>query len=57
MTNVFLQNEVDKILWEITAGELGKAPAAATNPLIDSHEAVETEDLDTISKRLAQLRD
>lgn len=51
-----LKEEVDKILWEITAGELGKAPAAASNPL-DSGASMATEDIEAMTKRLAQLQE
>ncbi|EYC08511.1 hypothetical protein Y032_0065g3590 [Ancylostoma ceylanicum] len=49
------QEEVDRILWEVTAGELGKAPAAATGELGGEQEA--TEDLSAMAQRLAALRD
>lgn len=49
------QEEVDRILWEVTAGELGKAPAAVTGNLVA--EKVATEDFDAMAQRLAELRD
>ncbi|KHJ93796.1 SNF7 family protein [Oesophagostomum dentatum] len=49
------QEEVDRILWEVTAGELGKAPAAATGELGGEQEA--TPDLSSMAQRLAELRD
>ncbi|VDP40879.1 unnamed protein product [Heligmosomoides polygyrus] len=50
-----IQEEVDRILWEVTAGELGKAPAAVTGNLVA--EKVATEDFDAMAQRLAELRD
>lgn len=49
------QEEVDRILWELTAGELGKAPAAVTGELGSTE--VAAEDYDSVAQRLAQLRD
>uniref|UniRef100_A0A7I5E749 Snf7 domain containing protein n=1 Tax=Haemonchus contortus TaxID=6289 RepID=A0A7I5E749_HAECO len=51
------QEEVDRILWEVTAGELGKAPAAVTGDLGGGKVAVEAEDFDSMAQRLAELRD
>ncbi|PIO75783.1 hypothetical protein TELCIR_02168 [Teladorsagia circumcincta] len=49
------QEEVDRILWEVTAGELGKAPAAVTSDL--GGEKLATEDFESMAQRLAELRD
>nr|CAG4647438.1 EOG090X0EF4 [Megafenestra aurita]SVE92677.1 EOG090X0EF4 [Megafenestra aurita] len=55
------QQEVDKVLWEITAGQLGKAPAAVTDSL-PMPEAVgasgedEEEDLEEMQSRLQALK-
>ncbi|KAK6032969.1 SNF7 family protein [Ostertagia ostertagi] len=49
------QEEVDRILWEVTAGELGKAPAAVTSDL--GGEKLVTEDFESMAQRLAELRD
>lgn len=35
---MIFQEEVDKVLWEVTQGELGKAPAAAAHSLDDDTE-------------------
>lgn len=55
------QEEVDKVLWEITAGQLGKAPAAVTDSLPVRPEAsVEVEDdeeeLEAMQSRLQALK-
>ncbi|CAI4232692.1 unnamed protein product [Auanema sp. JU1783] len=49
--------EVDKILWEITAGELGKAPVAASHPLVDGPETEQNEEFEAMTRRLAELRE
>uniref|UniRef100_W6NIT7 Snf7 domain containing protein n=1 Tax=Haemonchus contortus TaxID=6289 RepID=W6NIT7_HAECO len=51
------QEEVDRILWEVTAGELGKAPAAVTGDLGGGKVAAEAEDFESMAQRLAELRD
>nr|CAG4635095.1 EOG090X0EF4 [Alona affinis] len=55
------QEEVDKVLWEITAGQLGKAPAAVTDSLPvrpQASAAVEDdeEDLEEMQSRLQALK-
>ncbi|TKR86476.1 hypothetical protein L596_011064 [Steinernema carpocapsae] len=53
------QHEVDKVLYEITAGELGKAPAAIVDTIADDHEReaeVAEVDFDDMKDRLEQLR-
>nr|CAG4648278.1 EOG090X0EF4 [Moina brachiata]SVE93285.1 EOG090X0EF4 [Moina brachiata] len=54
------QGEVDKVLWELTAGQLGKAPAAVTDTL-PVHEptpaaAEEEDDLEEMQSRLQALK-
>ncbi|CAD6190120.1 unnamed protein product [Caenorhabditis auriculariae] len=51
------EEEVERILWEVTAGELGKAPQAVSDKLGDTSARVEEPDLDAMTQRLAQLRD
>uniref|UniRef100_A0AAY3ZVE9 Charged multivesicular body protein 3 n=1 Tax=Denticeps clupeoides TaxID=299321 RepID=A0AAY3ZVE9_9TELE len=56
--------EVDRILFEITAGALGKAPSKVTEPLPDpepvgataASESEEEEDIEEMQTRLAALR-
>lgn len=56
------QGEVDKVLWELTDGKLGEAPAVpAANPASEpaaskAEESEEEEDLDEMQKRLEALR-
>jgi len=53
------QEEVDKVLWEITAGQLGKAPAAVTDslPVPELAGAEEEEDdLEAMQSRLQALK-
>jgi len=53
------QEEVDKVLWEITAGQLGKAPAAVTDSLpVPELAAAEEEedDLEAMQSRLQALK-
>ncbi|KAK2706614.1 charged multivesicular body protein 3-like [Artemia franciscana] len=55
------QKEVDKVLWELTAGQLGKAPAVSTTtPSIATTEPTVTledeAELDEMQSRLAALR-
>lgn len=55
------QEEVDKVLWEITAGQLGKAPAAVTDSLPLRPEAAaavedDEEDLEEMQSRLQALK-
>nr|CAG4642077.1 EOG090X0EF4 [Eurycercus lamellatus] len=55
------QEEVDKVLWEITAGQLGKAPAAVTDslPVRDRPEAAAADDegdLEDMQSRLQALK-
>ncbi|XP_077283928.1 vacuolar protein sorting 24 [Arctopsyche grandis] len=57
------QSEVDKILWELTQGKLGEAPAppvASENTPIPTtshvHDKEEEEDLDEMQSRLEALR-
>ncbi|EEB17313.1 Charged multivesicular body protein, putative [Pediculus humanus corporis] len=56
------QEQVDKILWEVTQGTLGKAPAAVTDTLPSAEPAASTsyeeneEELDDMRSRLAALR-
>lgn len=57
-TNIrFFQEEVDRILWEITAGELGKAPQAVSDNLGDQSSRVANEDFDSMATRLAELKE
>ncbi|PAV57624.1 hypothetical protein WR25_24292 [Diploscapter pachys] len=51
------QEEVDRILWEITAGELGKAPQAVSDNLGDQSSRVANEDFDSMATRLAELKE
>ncbi|KAK6622355.1 Charged multivesicular body protein 3 [Polyplax serrata] len=56
------QEQVDRILWEVTQGTLGKAPAAVTDTLPAAEPAASTsyeeneEELDDMRSRLAALR-
>nr|CAG4652204.1 EOG090X0EF4 [Triops cancriformis] len=57
------QEEVDKVLWEITAGQLGKAPAAVTDSLpaqpagaAATEDVEEADDLTEMQSRLEALR-
>lgn len=61
------QEEVDKVLWEITAGQLGKAPAAVSDTLPSGAESAaahavadsdedDGEDVSAMQERLAALR-
>nr|CAG4640405.1 EOG090X0EF4 [Daphnia pulex]SVE85157.1 EOG090X0EF4 [Daphnia pulex] len=51
------QQEVDKVLWEITAGQLGKAPAAVTDSLpVPESVADNEEDLEEMQSRLQALK-
>jgi charged multivesicular body protein 3 len=54
------QEEVDKVLWEITAGQLGKAPAAVTDtlPIPEGATAVveDEEDFEEMQSRLQALK-
>jgi len=56
------QGEVDKVLWELTDGKLGEAPAVpAANPASEpaaskAEDSEEEEDLDEMQKRLEALR-
>nr|CAG4651364.1 EOG090X0EF4 [Simocephalus serrulatus]SVE94524.1 EOG090X0EF4 [Simocephalus serrulatus] len=54
------QQEVDKVLWEITAGQLGKAPAAVTDslpvPEATGAMAEDEEDLEEMQSRLQALK-
>ena len=54
------QEEVDKVLWEITAGQIGKAPAAVTDSLPVRPEAAaaveDEEDLEEMQSRLQALK-
>nr|SVE73845.1 EOG090X0EF4 [Daphnia atkinsoni] len=51
------QQEVDKVLWEITAGQLGKAPAAVTDSLPMPEVVGDgTEDLEEMQSRLQALK-
>ncbi|CAG2182453.1 unnamed protein product, partial [Oppiella nova] len=60
------QQEVDKVLWELTAGQLGAAPAALTDTLPSVGEASaappvatavdEDEDISEMQQRLQALR-
>nr|CAG4643531.1 EOG090X0EF4 [Ilyocryptus agilis] len=53
------QEEVDKVLWEITAGQLGKAPAAVTDTLPIRPQAAaeeDSEDLEEMQSRLQALK-
>lgn len=57
------QEEVDKIIWEVTAGQLGKAPAAVSDTLssvagasADADEEDEDEDVSEMQARLEALR-
>nr|CAG4641239.1 EOG090X0EF4 [Eulimnadia texana] len=55
------QEEVDKVLWEITAGQLGRAPAAVTDSL-PAHRVAEPaaeekeDDLEDMRSRLEALK-
>ncbi len=60
-TETEAQEEVDKILWELTAGQLGAAPSAVTDTLPAQEEPAaavedEEEELDEMRHRLAALR-
>nr|CAG4637386.1 EOG090X0EF4 [Ceriodaphnia reticulata]SVE73218.1 EOG090X0EF4 [Ceriodaphnia reticulata] len=52
------QQEVDKVLWEITAGQLGQAPAAVTDslPVPEVAAADDEEDLEEMQSRLQALK-
>nr|CAG4636550.1 EOG090X0EF4 [Eubosmina coregoni]SVE70086.1 EOG090X0EF4 [Eubosmina coregoni] len=53
------QEEVDKVLWEITAGQLGKAPDALTDSLPVREQAgaeEEEDDLEAMQSRLQALK-
>nr|CAG4648914.1 EOG090X0EF4 [Polyphemus pediculus] len=53
------QEEVDKVLWEITAGQLGKAPAAVTDSFPVPAAAAaedEEEELEEMQSRLKALK-
>lgn len=54
------QSEVDKILFEITAGELGKAPSAAVDSLIAPEQVAVSEiqavDFEEMKMRLNSLK-
>nr|CAG4646606.1 EOG090X0EF4 [Macrothrix elegans] len=54
------QEEVDKVLWEITAGQLGKAPAAVTDslPVPEPSQPVleDEEELEEMQSRLQALK-
>ncbi|XP_068227041.1 charged multivesicular body protein 3 [Palaemon carinicauda] len=59
------QQEVDKILWEVTAGQMGEAPAMVTDALpaepegaaaIEPEEAEPEEDMEEMRSRLEALR-
>lgn len=66
------QDEIDKVLWELTQGELGKAPSAVTDSLPSTApessladeagpssaglESEEEEDLEEMKERLSALR-
>nr|CAG4645151.1 EOG090X0EF4 [Leptodora kindtii] len=55
------QEEVDKVLWEITAGQLGKAPAALTDTLPEQAAAYippeeEEDELEDMQSRLQALK-
>nr|SVE86412.1 EOG090X0EF4 [Daphnia similis]SVE87040.1 EOG090X0EF4 [Daphnia similis]SVE87663.1 EOG090X0EF4 [Daphnia similis]SVE88294.1 EOG090X0EF4 [Daphnia similis] len=54
------QQEVDKVLWEITTGQLGKAPAAVTDslpvPEAVASTADDEEDLEEMQSRLQALK-
>jgi len=60
------QEEIDKVLWEITAGQLGAAPAAVTDTLPSTSTLKEPEevaavaeaeeDISEMQKRLEALR-
>uniref|UniRef100_A0A914C3C2 Charged multivesicular body protein 3 n=1 Tax=Acrobeloides nanus TaxID=290746 RepID=A0A914C3C2_9BILA len=47
------QEEVDRILWEVTAGELGRAPAAVSDTIKDEEAAKAAADM--IAERLQAL--
>lgn len=56
------QKEVDKVLWELTAGQLGSAPAAVSDTLPSVSEGAtasvvdEDEDISEMQQRLQALR-
>ncbi|KHN87288.1 Charged multivesicular body protein 3 [Toxocara canis] len=52
------QEEVDKILFEITSGELGKAPSAVADTLVAPEAAVEAQsvDFEEMRQRLESLK-
>lgn len=57
------QQEIDKVLWEVTAGKLGEAPAVPTESVTVKPEVVastsdesEEEGMKEMQKRLEQLR-
>nr|CAG4650519.1 EOG090X0EF4 [Sida crystallina] len=52
------QNEVDKVLWEITAGQLGQAPAAVTDtlPTTEGASAAVEEDEDDLEEMQSRLQ-
>jgi len=54
------QEEVDKVLWEITAGQLGQAPAMVTDtlpvPEPVSAEADDEDDFEEMQSRLQALK-
>lgn len=59
------QQEVDKILWEVTAGQMGQAPAMVTDALpaepegaaaLEPDEAEPEEDMEEMRSRLEALR-
>jgi charged multivesicular body protein 3 len=56
------QKEVDKVLWELTAGQLGSAPAAVSDTLPTVSEGAtasvvdEDEDISEMQQRLQALR-
>uniref|UniRef100_A0A8R1IGG5 Uncharacterized protein n=1 Tax=Caenorhabditis japonica TaxID=281687 RepID=A0A8R1IGG5_CAEJA len=52
-----LGEEVENILWEVTQGELGKAPLAVKSHLGDRVVAPAAEDFEGMAQRLAELRD
>ncbi|CAJ0931788.1 unnamed protein product, partial [Mesorhabditis belari] len=50
------QEEVDRILWEVTAGELGKAPSAVKGGLEMEGTTADSE-MERMRERLAELKD
>lgn len=54
------QSEVDRILWEITAGKLGEAPSvpesSVQQPAVAAEEADEEDDMTEMQSRLEALR-